>query len=236
MKINRIKKPSVVQQVIDCLTEAIISKELKPGDQIPTEQMLADQLGVARNSVREAVKILVFMGVLEIRRPEGTFVSNGFSEDLINPMIYGIILNQSDSYQGLMELREMIEVGVLRLAIQKADEAEIEKIRLQLEELRDACLQENPDFKRVFDADNAFHNAIDLSCGNIIVSKINSITRILTHNLRFEAVKKVLESNDNTRFIEVHEQIFHALCNKDIRRCTQLIRESYFLDGYEEME
>ena len=154
MKLNSIKKPSVVQQVIDCLTEAIINKELKPGDQIPTEQMLADQLGVARNSVREAVKILVFMGVLEIRRPEGTFVSNGFSEELINPLI---------------ELREMIEVGVLRLAMEKAGEAEIENVRLRLEDLREACMQEYPDLQRVFEADNQFHDAIDLSCGNIIV-------------------------------------------------------------------
>jgi len=230
MKLQPIKKPSVVQQVIDCLTEAIIKKELKPGDQIPTEQMLADQLGVARNSVREAVKILVFMGVLEIRRPEGTFVSNGFSEELINPMIYGIILNQSDSYQGLMELREMIEVGVLRLAMTKAGDQQIENVRLRLEDLRNACFRDNPDLQQIFEADNNFHDAIDQSCGNRIVTKINAITRILTHTLRYEAVKGMLENKGTKEFVEVHEGIYQALCRKDIQNCDKLIRDSYFLD------
>ena len=119
MQLKKVKNPSVVQQVIDSLTDAMIRKELRPGDKIPTENELSESLGVARNSVREAIKILVFLGVLEIRRPEGTFVCDGFSESMINPMIYGIILNQGDSWDSLMELREMTEAGVIRLAIEK---------------------------------------------------------------------------------------------------------------------
>ena len=119
MQLKKVKNPSVVQQVIDSLTDAMIRKELRPRDKIPTENELSESLGVARNSVREAIKILVFLGVLEIRRPEGTFVCDGFSESMINPMIYGIILNQGDSWDSLMELREMTEAGVIRLAIEK---------------------------------------------------------------------------------------------------------------------
>lgn len=71
--LKKINRSSVVQRVIDRLTEAIVSGELKPGDRIPTEMELAEQMGVARNSIREAVKILVYIGVLEIRRADGTF-------------------------------------------------------------------------------------------------------------------------------------------------------------------
>lgn len=78
--LKKINRSSVVQRVIDRLTEAIVSGELKPGDRIPTEMELAEQMGVARNSIREAVKILVYIGVLEIRRADGTFVCDGFSE------------------------------------------------------------------------------------------------------------------------------------------------------------
>ena len=69
--LKKINRSSVVQRVIDRLTEAIVSGELKPGDRIPTEMELAEQMGVARNSIREAVKILVYIGVLEIRRADG---------------------------------------------------------------------------------------------------------------------------------------------------------------------
>ena len=95
--LKKINRSSVVQRVIDRLTEAMLSGELKPGDKIPTEMELSEQLGVARNSIREAIKILVYIGVLEIKRADGTFVCNGFSESLIDPMIYGIILNQQNS-------------------------------------------------------------------------------------------------------------------------------------------
>ena len=82
-----------MQQVINSLTDAMLNRRLRPGDKIPTETELAETLGVGRNSIREAIKILVYLGVLEIRRAEGTFVCEGFSEGMIDPMIYGIILD-----------------------------------------------------------------------------------------------------------------------------------------------
>ena len=110
--LKSLKKESVVQSVINCLTDAIRSEELKPGDRIPPEPELADSLGVARSSVREAIKILTYLGVLESKRSEGTFVCNGYKESMIDPMVYGILLNQ-DSFENLMELREMTEAGML---------------------------------------------------------------------------------------------------------------------------
>ena len=81
MQLKKVKNPSVVQQVIDSLTDAMIRKELRPGDKIPTENELSESLGVARNSVREAIKILVFLGVLEIRRPKAPLCAT----DFLNP-------------------------------------------------------------------------------------------------------------------------------------------------------
>ena len=106
--VKNLKKESVVQSVINCLTDAMRNKQLKPGDRIPPEPELAASMGVARSSVREAIKILTYLGVLESKRSEGTFVCSGFQESMIDPMIYGMILNQ-DSFDNLMELREMVE-------------------------------------------------------------------------------------------------------------------------------
>ena len=97
VQLKRIKSESVVQQIIDTLIGAMIRRELRPGDQIPTEMELAESLGVGRNSVREAIKILVYFGVLEIRRPEGTYVCDGFTETMIDPIIERIILVKAGS-------------------------------------------------------------------------------------------------------------------------------------------
>ena len=114
--LRNLKSESVVQQVINCLTDGMISGELRPGDRLPSEPELASQLGVARTSVREATKILTYLGVLESRRSEGTFVAGGFSESMIDPMVYGIILGRGKDFDSLIELRELIEYGIMRLA------------------------------------------------------------------------------------------------------------------------
>ena len=126
--LKKLNNESVVQRVINCLTDAMINKELRPGDKIPTELELSETLGVGRNSIREAIKILVYLGVLEIRRAEGTFVCEGFTESMIDPMIYGIILDKADSYDNLMELREMMESGVVRLAMTKYTEEDMHNL------------------------------------------------------------------------------------------------------------
>ena len=147
--LKKIDRSSVVQNVIDCLTEALLSGELKPGDRIPTEMELSEQLGVARNSVREAVKIMVYLGVLEIRRADGTFVCSGFSDSMVDPMIYGIILNKQNT-QELNELRAMMESGVLRLAVLKGTDEEVQELRRRLEDLKTVIYEENADAEKVF--------------------------------------------------------------------------------------
>ena len=142
--LKNLKSESVVQQVINCLTDGMVSGELKPGDKLPSEPELAAQLGVARTSVREATKILTYLGVLESRRSEGTFVAGGFSESMIDPMVYGIIL-QGQDFDSLMELRELIEVGIMRLAVSKGKPEDLGAVRLALEEFEAAAAGERGD-------------------------------------------------------------------------------------------
>lgn len=73
---------SVVEQIVDSIVNAIIEGELKPGDKIPTETELCNSMNVGRNSVREAIKILVAYGVLIIKRAEGTFVTKGYNSKI----------------------------------------------------------------------------------------------------------------------------------------------------------
>lgn len=223
-------RQSVVQDVIDCLTAAMINGDLVPGDKIPTEGALSEQLGISRNSVREAIKMLAFLGVLEIRRPEGTFVSDGFSDSMINPMIYGIILNRGDNpNSSLMELREMTEVGVIRLVIDKATDAEIAALKEPLEELKKHCLSPKKDTDAAFQADNVFHDAIMQIGDNVMVSKINSLVRMLTHATRYDTVSRMITSGHGEDLYLAHEAIYQMLCNRERHNLNHAIRETYFL-------
>ena len=121
---------SVVNKIVDNITNAIINGELNPGDKIPTEAELSESMGVGRNSVREAIKVLEAYGVVHIKRAEGTFVSQEYDSKMIYPVLYGIIL-QKDSTKQIVELRKVIDVGLLQLAVDKLKSRELEKSQME---------------------------------------------------------------------------------------------------------
>ena len=232
IQLKRIKSESVVQQIIDSLVEAMIRKELRPGDQIPTEMELAESLGVGRNSVREAIKILVYFGVLEIRRAEGTYVCEGFTETMIDPIIYGIILDKAGSYEYLMELREIMEAGVLKLAMQNAEEEEIKKLRIQLDRMKRE-IEIGPDnVDRVFHEDNEFHSIITAMGHNPLVQKIEAVVRTLTHSMRYETVRTMIESGKGQELYQAHAKLLQILESKDVDNLNENVRNTYFVEEF----
>ena len=232
IQLKRIKSESVVQQIIDSLVEAMIRKELRPGDQIPTEMELAESLGVGRNSVREAIKILVYFGVLEIRRAEGTYVCEGFTETMIDPIIYGIILDKAGSYEYLMELREIMEAGVMKLAMANAEEDEIRKLRIQLERMRREIELGADNVDRVFHEDNEFHSIITAMGHNPLVQKIEAVVRTLTHSMRYETVRTMIESGKGQELYQAHAKLLQILENKDENNLNENVRNTYFVEEF----
>ena len=227
--LKNLKSESVVQKVINCLTDGMVSGELKPGDKLPTEPELAATLGVARTSVREATKILTYLGVLESRRSEGTFVANGFQESMIDPMVYGIILNKGEDFDSLMELRELTEVGILRLAIKKRSEEGLETIREKLDAFSDAVEQEN--LTAAFQADNDFHDAVSSLCQNDLVDKINRVVRVLTYAVRQKTVYTMIQTGRGQELLQAHWKIYEILYTKNMEGLEEVIHDTYFLDA-----
>ena len=226
--LKNLKSESVVQKVINCLTDGMVSGELKPGDKLPTEPELAPTLGVARTSVREATKILTYLCGLESRRSEGTFVANGFQESMIDPMVYGIILNKGEDFDSLMELRELTEVGILRLAIKKRSEEGLETIREKLDAFSDAVEQE--DLTAAFQADNDFHDAVSSLCQNDLVDKINRVVRVLTYAVRQKTVYTMIQTGRGQELLQAHWKIYEILYTKNMEGLEEFIHDTYFLD------
>ena len=225
--LKSLKKESVVQSVINRLTDAMRTKELKPGDKIPPEPELAESLGVARSSVREAIKILTYLGVLESKRSEGTFVCNGYTESMIDPMVYGIILNQ-DSFEKLMELREMTEAGMMRLAIDHHTEEELDQLENRLDDMRAAVNDPDDPVKAFFDADDSFHDLIAEMGKNPMADKINRVVRSLTYALRLKTVTTMLTENRSEELINAHKELIESIRQKDSHSLSYKVRSTYF--------
>ena len=224
---QNLKKESVVQSVINRLTDAIKSGELKPGDKMPPEIELAEALGVARSSLREALKILSYLGVLESRKSEGTFICSGFSESMIDPMVYGILLNQ-DSFENLMELREMTEVGMMQLAIVHHSEEELEELESLLDDMEKAVNVKIDPVGTFFEADERFHDKIAEMGKNPMADKINRVVRSLTYAVRFETVSTMIKTDRSDELIDAHRQLLESIRNNDDDSLSKKVRGSYF--------
>lgn len=228
-----IGQQSVVWNVIDQLTDAMISGKFKPGDQIPTETELSEYLQVSRNSVREAVKILVAFGVLEIRRAEGTFVRTGISRQMINPLIYGIIFNQGSSYHQLKEFRQMVEIASLRLAIRHKTEEKLAVLKEVFEDFLRELQADAPDLERVMQKDMAFHMEIAHISDNLLMQEIMRLLFTLTTAKRTEVTRHLLETNRDY-LVQSHTAIYETVLRQDSEACRDtletVIRPDYYGD------
>ena len=220
---------SAVQYLLDSFNHELLSGSLRPGDQIPTEVELSEQFGVSRNTVREAIKILVAMGVLEIRRPVGTFVCEGFTEPMISPLLYGVILGRGDSYDELMDLREIMEIGTMLTVIRNATDEEIITLEKPLQALRDACFAAKPRVETVFAKDDAFHEAIMALSHNRMVERISEIVRTMTHDMRHESVELMISGGRNEEFYAAHEKLYRLLHDRNVDGVYREIRSTYFV-------
>lgn len=200
-----INKGALVDQVIERITNALIHKELKPGDQLPTETELTTSLGVGRSSVREAIKVLQAMGVVEVRRGEGTFVATKASGSALNPMLYQLLI-EPGTMQDIMELRLMFEPAYSVMAARNATPEDLEQIsRVQhdFENLANQGVQTGED-------DMKFHHAILQATHNPYVIRIGEIILKIFIESVSKSVRQVPQ-----KAVEDHRRICEAIKNKN---------------------
>ena len=217
---------SVVDRLVDNIIEAIITKEFRPGDKIPTESELSEMMGMSRNSVREAVKILVAYGILEVRRAEGTFVVSNYNDKMLNPMVYGIILSGRDQ-AGLIETRRIIDTGVLSIVIEKVTDKEMGELEDALEALKRELFREKPSAERIFDADVAFHQSIMRLTQNDILNGIGIFVDRITQLSRIKTTENIIAMHRLEELYEMHREIISVLRRKELSKVSPVIADHY---------
>ena len=220
-KTSFLKEPvggqSVVNKIVDNITNAIINGELNPGDKIPTEAELSESMGAGRNSVREAIKVLEAYGVVHIKRAEGTFVSQEYDSRMIYPVLYGIIL-QKDSTSQIVELRKVIDVGLLQLAVDKLrskslEQTQMEAIEKAMEELEYQAHMDKPQARSLYEADVQFHMAIVGITENVMLQSICNYVDKITRRSRMVTIDRIFLDGEVENFLDLHRRI----CRTGIR-------------------
>lgn len=219
---------SAVDVVVDRLTQAIIDGQLKPGNKIPTEPELAESFHVGRNTVREAVRILVAYGVLEIRRPEGTFVCESFKPESLNPMLYSLLLQKDDSYDELIGLRESIECGTMLLLIRQGlTAAKIAELHGFAEDFERAMNATPASVEQICNADMAFHDAMAKATGNRLIVSVNDMVAKLSLGSRIKTIRALIEEGKQDYLIHTHYNLLDKVIKGDLSEMCAAIRDSY---------
>jgi len=189
------------------LIEYLMSGEVQPGDRIPSERQLTEMLGVNRPTVREAIKSLGFLGLLEIRQSSGTYFRGPDSDVLYRLFELGLVLGERGA-KDMLRARAELEVVVAGLAAEARDEAGVELLRARLATMR-GC----PDAEFA-DADTAFHAALAELAGN-------SVLRDMLKGMRAMIQRGWVERTGAVRTREVayadHVPIFEAVEKGDAR-------------------
>src|SRR6202171_74304 len=202
------RAPSVTDDAIDKIRERIVSGAWGAGDRLPKESELAAELGLSRNSLREAVRALSQLRVLEVRQGDGTYVSSLEPDLLLESTGFVSHLLLGETAVALSEVRRILEAAAASLAAARIDEDGKKQLESSLDEMRDARVVEE-----LVEADVAFHAVIARATGNpVLVSLLASLsTRMMRGRLWHGRTAD--DALDETR--EEHWRIYEAIIAGD---------------------
>ena len=171
-----VRTARLYEQIVQQIEESILKGALKPGDQLPAERELAQQFGVSRTAVREAVKALREKGLVEAYSGRGTFITDGTSQAVRQSLDLMVKIGQQDGSTHLAELRAMLEPEIAALAATRVQESDLVTLRESVEVMDHA----GKDPAAYIEADLDFHLALAEAAANpLILSLIDSIVGML---------------------------------------------------------
>jgi DNA-binding GntR family transcriptional regulator len=153
--IRPVSRATLPQEIVKALTDLIMKRVWKPGDLIPSEKELAIRFQVGRSTIREAVKSLVVLGVLEARAGEGSFVREPTSELLSGGFRWGLLLSEGN-LDDFVDVRVLIEVECARRAAANRTDDLVSQLDATIEDMR----SEPMDHGAFMDSDTRFHLGI----------------------------------------------------------------------------
>jgi DNA-binding FadR family transcriptional regulator len=158
---------AITDEAIEKIKEMILSGALRPGDRLPREADLAERLGLSRNSLREAVKALSLIHVLDVRQGDGTYVTSLEPSVLLDTMGFVIDFHRDDTVLEFLEVRRILEPAATAMAAARMTQDETAELRGLL-----AKLGENPSVEELVANDLEFHRRIALGSGNQVLCSL----------------------------------------------------------------
>jgi GntR family transcriptional repressor for pyruvate dehydrogenase complex len=186
----------------------ILSGELKPGDRLPPENQLSEALGLSRSSLREAVKALELIRVLDVRRGDGTYVTSLTPSLLLDAMSFVVDIHQDASVLELFEVRRILEPAAAALATPRVTAADVQHLRALLTQVDGTTSVDD-----LVAHDIVFHRHICELSGNAYLTRL--LDTLSGSTLRARVWRGLTEDGSVERTLTEHRAIVDALESGD---------------------
>lgn len=219
------KRPaSTTQQAVEGIKKFIRNNALKPGDTLPTESKLCEELGFSRSSVREAIRILTTLDIVEVRHGTGTFVSCTSLKALVQGLIFRATLDADDNLETLrnvVEIRQAIDLAIGKEIISKLESSKLERL-VSIVDKMSAKRDQGLNFA---EEDREFHQVLLSEIDNPIIRELNDVFWQVHMNVI--PLRKLEEPQEFSRTVRAHQDIVDALQNNDLEKYQESVLRHY---------
>lgn len=209
----KITAESMADRVAARLAELIRDGEYLPGDRLPPERRLSELFGVARSTVREAIRTLARACILESRPGSGTYVSPGTTEATVETLIQSIAHGRRQLWE-IAQVRLLMEPGIAQLAAENATNADVAELKLLFAAQRQAIERGESGHE----PDTAFHNALVRISRN---SVLMDLTESLTDAMVESRAEYLLDQESREDALRTHERMLNAIESGDGQAARQ---------------
>jgi GntR family transcriptional repressor for pyruvate dehydrogenase complex len=196
------RQPANVELTRELLTY-LTTSDVSPGQRLPGERALSEALGVGRANLREAIKSLILLGVLEQQQGNGTFLARHPSSLLPQVIEWGVLIGRHE-VDDLVQARQVLEVQLAELAAHNRSDEALARLRSSLDDMRAA----GNDHDAYIEADTQFHIELAAASGNTVLAGVLSNIRSLVHAWAERVIRAAQETETS---LAMHEPVFAAV-------------------------
>jgi GntR family transcriptional repressor for pyruvate dehydrogenase complex len=218
MSVAPIKKISVVEQAISRIYDLILAGNLKEKDRLPPERQLSEMLGISRNSLREAIRVLDMLGIVRVDQGSGMVIDTSkVSDSVTRHLSFALLLNR-EKLNELFEARLLVETECAALAARRADSGDIAEMKSAYEELANSGANREKGIR----CELKLHSLIAKAARNSVLEKILASLREI---LKVSRQTTVPASGVTAETIESQRRIIDAIERKDEAEARELMRK-----------
>jgi DNA-binding FadR family transcriptional regulator len=199
---------AVTDEAIEKIKAMIVSGQLRAGDRLPKEADLAAELGLSRSSLREAVRALSLMNILDVRQGDGTYVTSLEPTLLLEALSFIVDFHRDATVLELLQVRRILEPAATALATERATDAELEELGKLLD-----SLGPDPSADELVANDLEFHRRIVACSGNSVLSSL--VETMSAPTTRARVWRGLTQAGAWERTLAEHRAILHAMVLRD---------------------